>query len=161
MNKTAVFEYLRTILISLLIALVIASVATAFSKVVAEHHIKMLSKITNTTKDDEIIKALIAKFSNLSAQNPGDYVLNVKLGNLYELMLDEKNAEEQYKIAISKAAYGVYSPYFALANLYLKQNKYKEALSIVKKLKNTDHKPLLVAKGDFYMKYPEFNPDKF
>ena len=151
MNKTAVFEYLRTILISLLIALVIASVATAFSKVVAEHHIKMLSKITNTTKDDEIIKALIAKFSNLSAQNPGDYVLNVKLGNLYELMLDEKNAEEQYKIAISKAAYGVYSPYFALANLYLKQNKYKEALSIVKKLKNTDHKPLLIAKGDFYM----------
>lgn len=151
MNKTAVFEYLRTILISLLIALVIASVATAFSKVVAKHHIQMAAKITNIPKDDAIIKELIKKISGLSAQNPGDYVLNVKLGNLYELMLDEKNAEEQYKIAINKSPYGVYTPYFGLANLYLKQGKHKEALAIVKKLKNTDHKPLLIAKGDFYM----------
>lgn len=151
MNKKEVFEYIRTILISLLIALVIASVATAFSKVIAEHHIKMLPKIANTAKDDEILKALIKKFTELSDKNPGDYVLNVKLGNLYELMLDEKNALRQYKNAINKAPYGVYSPYFGLANLYLKQGKYKEALAIVKKLKNTDHKPLLVAKGDFYM----------
>lgn len=151
MNKETILEYLRTVLISLFIALVIAGVATAFSKVVAEHHIKMISKITNTAKDDEIISALITKFSDLSQKNPGDYLLNVKLGNLYELMLDEKNAEEQYKIAIEKSPYGVYSSYFGLANLYLKQKKYKEALTIVKKLKNTDHKPLLVAKGDFYM----------
>ena len=155
MNKKAVFEYLRTVWISLLIALVIASVATAFSKVVAEHHIKMLPEIKNTEKDDTILKALVQKFSDLSQKNPADYILNVKLGNLYELMLDEKNAEEQYKIAISKSPYGVYSPYFALANLYLKQGKYKEALFIVKKLKNTDHKPLLVAKGDFYMNLGE------
>ena len=151
MNKKAVFEYLRTVWISLLIALVIASVATAFSKVVAKHHIQMVSKITNTPKDDAIIKELIKKFSDLSSQTPGDYVLNVKLGNLYELLLDEKNAEKQYKLAISKSPYGVYSSYFGLANLYLKQRKYKDALFIVKKLKNTDHKPLLIAKGDFYM----------
>ena len=151
MNKTTVLEYLRTVLISLFIALVLASVATAFSKIIAEHHVKMLPEIANTPKDDEILKALVQKFSDLSVKNPADYVLNVKLGNLYELMFDEKKAEEQYKIAISKSPYGVYSPYFGLANLYLKQRKYKEALFIVKKLKNTDHKPLLIAKGDFYM----------
>lgn len=151
MNKETILEYLRTVFISLLIALVIAGVATAFSKVIAEHHIKMISRISNTPKDDEIIKALIEKFSDLSQKNPGDYLLNVKLGNLYELMLDEKKAEIQYKIAVNKSPYGVYSSYFALANLYLKQKKYKEALAIVKKLKNTDHKPLLIAKGDFYM----------
>lgn len=151
MNKTIILEYIRTIVIALIIALVIAGVATGCSKIVAEHHIKMLSKITNTTKDNEVILSLINKYREMSAKNPGDYILNVRLGNLYELMFNYQAAQEQYKIAIEKSPYGVYSSYLGLANLYLKMGQYDNALKIVKQLRNTDHKPLLVAKGDFYM----------
>lgn len=151
MNKTAIIEYVRTIFIALLAALVIAGAATGCSKIIAEHHIKMLSKMTNTTQDNEVILSLITKYKELSAKNPGDYLINVRLGNLYELMFIYSSAEEQYKAAIAKSPYGVYSSYIGLANLYLKMGRYDEALKIMKQLRNTDHKPLLIAKGDFYM----------
>ena len=151
MNKKEILEYVRTIVISLIVALVLASVATGCSKVIAEHHSRMLAKISNTAKDNELIGFLITKYTEEAAKNPGDYTINVRLGGLYELMFAYNQAEEQYKKAIKKSPYGVYSPYIGLANLYIKTEKYKKALQIVKKLDNKDYKPLLVAKGDFYM----------
>ncbi len=151
MSKIEILEYLRTILIALLVALFLAAVATGCSKIVAEHHARMLARISNTTKDNEMIAYLITKYTEQAQKNPGDYSIHVRLGNLYELMFDYKHAEEQYKTAIDKSPYGVYSSYLGLANLYLKTGKYNKALRIVKRLKNTDHKPLLIAKGDFYM----------
>lgn len=151
MTKIEILEYIRTILIALLIALIIATVATGCSKIVAEHHAKMLAKISNNAKDTELIGYLISKYLEEAAKNPGDYSINVKLGNLYELMFSYGQAEEQYKKAINKSPFGVYSSYLGLANLYIKMGKYNQALNIVKRLKNTDHKPLLIAKGDFYM----------
>ena len=150
-NKTAIIEYLHTIIKALLIALILAGIATACSKVIAEHHSRMLAKISNTAKDNEIILYLIDKYTEMANKNPGNYSYNVKLGNLYELVFNYHEAEAQYKKAINKSPYGVYSSYLGLANLYIKQGKHKEALNIVKQLKNTDHKPLLLAKGDFYM----------
>lgn len=151
MNKKELLEYVRTIFISLLVALVLAGVATACSKVIAEHHSRMLAKISNTPKDNELIGFLITKYSQEATKNPGDYTINVRLGGLYELLFSYNQAEEQYKKAISKSPYGVYSPYFGLANLYIKKEQYNKALNVVKKLDNKDFKPLLVAKGDFYM----------
>ncbi len=151
MTKIEILEYIRTILIALLIALIIATVATGCSKIVAEHHARMLAKISNNAKDTELIGYLISKYLEEAAKNPGDYSINVKLGNLYELMFSYGQAEEQYKKAINKSPFGVYSSYLGLANLYIKMGKHNQALNIVKRLKNTDHKPLLIAKGDFYM----------
>ena len=151
MNKKALLEYLHTVGVSLLIALFFAGVATVCSKIIAEQHAKMLAKMTNTAKDNEMINYLIDVYKEKAANDPGDYSLNVRLGNLYELIFDLSNAKEEYKEAISKAPYGVYSPFFGLASVYLKERKYNQALIIVKKLENKDHKPLLAAKGDFYM----------
>lgn len=151
MNKVEILEYFRTILIALLVALVLASVATGCSKIIAEHHSRMLAKISNTAKDNELINFLIERYTEEAKKNPGNYAINVRLGNLYTLIFNYGHAEEEYKKAIEKSPYGVYSSYLGLANLYLKQGKYTQALNIVKQLKNTDHKPLLIAKGDFYM----------
>ena len=151
MNKVEILEYFRTILIALLVALVLASVATGCSKIIAEHHSRMLAKISNTAKDNELINYLIERYTEEAKKNPGNYAINVRLGNLYTLIFNYGHAEEEYKKAIEKSPYGVYSSYLGLANLYLKQGKYTQALNIVKQLKNTDHKPLLIAKGDFYM----------
>lgn len=150
-NKVEILEYIRTILIALLVALVIAGVATGCSKVIAEHHARMIARISNTTKDNELIGFLVVKYTQEAAKYPGDYSINVKLGNLYELLFSYDQAEEQYKKAIAKSPFGVYSSYFGLANLYIKRGKFSKALNIVKQLKNTNHKPLLIAKGDFYM----------
>ena len=150
MNKKVIFEYLRTVIIALIVALVIASVATATSKIMAEKHIQMISKISNTAKDNEMILSLIETYKKLVEKNTGDYLLHVKLAKLYELMFNYKEAQEQYETAILKSPYGVYSSFLGLANLYIKQGEPDKALTVVKQLKNTDHKPLLVAKGDFY-----------
>lgn len=151
MNKKVIFEYLHTIAVSLLVALFLAGVATGCSKIIAEHHSRMLAKISNTTKDNEMIAYLISVYTEKSKEHPGDYSINVRLGNLNELIFNYHEAEAQYKKAIAKSPYGVYSSYLGLANLYIKQNKFQKAMDIVKSLKNTDHKPLLIAKGDFYM----------
>ena len=151
MDKKELLEYARTVVIALIVALVLAGVATGCSKIIAEHHSKMLARISNTTKDNELIGYLITIYLREASQNPGDYTINVRLGGLYELLFSYKQAEEQYKTAISKSPYGVYSPFFGLANLYIKAGKYKKALGVVKKLDNKDYKPLLIAKGDFYM----------
>lgn len=151
LNNKEVLEYVRTIIIALIVSLFLAGVATGCSKIVAEHHARMLAKISNTAKDNELIGYLITRYLEEARKNPSDYSINVKLGNLYELIFGYAQAEEQYKKAIEKSPYGVYSSYLGLANLYVKQNKYKKALEIVKKIKDTDHKPLLIAKGDFYM----------
>ena len=151
MSKVEILEYLRTIFIALLVALFLAAAATGCSNIVAEHHARMLAKISNTAKDNELIGYLITVYLEQAKEHPADYSINVKLGNLYELMFSYKQAEEQYIKAINKSPYGVYSSYLGLANLYIKQGKYSKAVNIVKQLKNTDHKPLLIAKGDFYM----------
>lgn len=151
MNKIEILEYIRTIFIALLVALLLAAVATGCSKMIAAHHAKLMERISNTDKDNQMIGYLINKYTLEAQQNPGDYRINVKLGALYEMMFSYKQAEEQYQKGINKSPYGVYSPFFGLANLYIKEEKYNEALKTVKQLKNTDHIPLLIAKGDFYM----------
>jgi tetratricopeptide (TPR) repeat protein len=111
----------------------------------------MLAKMTNTAKDNEMINYLISVYKQKSIENPNDYRINVKLGHLYGLIFDYPQSEKQYRKAITKSPYGVYSPYFGLANLYVKEKKYKKALAIVKRLENKDYKPLLITKGDFYI----------
>lgn len=151
MNKKIIFEYLHTIAIALLVALFIAGIATGCSKIIAEHHSRMLAKMSNTAKDNELITYLISVYEEKAKEHPGDYTINVRLGNLQELIFNYNEAEEQYKKAIQKSPYGAYSSYLGLANLHIKQGKFKKAQEIVKSIKNTDHKPLLIAKGDFYM----------
>ena len=151
MNKKSILEYIRTIIIGLITSLFLAGVATGCSKVIAEHHAKMLAKMVNNARDNEMIVHLIDVYKEKAKEDPGDYNINVRLGNLYELIFNYAEAEKQYNNAIGKAPYGVYSPYFGLASVYVKEKKYQKAHNIVKKLENKDYKPLLVAKGDFYM----------
>lgn len=151
MNKKSILEYIRTIIIGLIASLFLAGVATGCSKVIAEHHAKMLAKMVNNARDNEMIVHLIGVYKEKAKEDPGDYNINVRLGNLYELIFNYAEAEKQYNNAIGKAPYGVYSPYFGLASIYVKEKKYQKAHNIVKKLENKDYKPLLVAKGDFYM----------
>ena len=78
-------------------------------------------------------------------------MLNSRLGELYELLFSYEQAEKNYQLAIEKAPYGVYSPYIGLARMYIKTDKLDKAQITIKKLKNIDHKPLLIEKGNFYM----------
>jgi tetratricopeptide (TPR) repeat protein len=150
-NKAGIKEYIRTILIALLAALILAGIATGFSKILADRHAQMVEKISAAENDEELIGFLISKYLKETSAHPGDYSINVKLAKLYEFLNSDKQAEVQYKKAIDKTPYGVYSSYLGLANLYVRQGKYTEALKIVKGIKNTNHKPLLIAKGDFYI----------
>ncbi len=150
-NNSELAEYAKTVAISLIVALIIAAVATGFSNVIAEHHYRLASKIQNKEQDNQMLGFLISKYEQELQKDPSNYVLNVRLGELYELLFSYEQSEKNYQMAITKAPYGVYSPYIGLARLYIKMDKLDNAQITIKKLKNIDHKPLLVAKGNFYM----------
>ena len=111
MNKSEIPEYARTVFIALIAAMVIATVATCFSNVIAEHHYKLASKIQNKEQDNQMIGFLISKYEKELQKDPSNYVLNSRLGELYELLFSYEQAEKNYQLAIAKAPYGVYSPY--------------------------------------------------
>ena len=69
--KKELLEYVRTILVSLLISLILAGTATGCSKIIAEHHSKMLAKMSNTAKDNELIVFLISKYREKEKEYPG------------------------------------------------------------------------------------------
>ena len=151
MNKSEILEYARTVFIALIAAMIIAAGATCFSNVIAEHHYKLASKIQNKEQDNQMIGFLISKYEKELQKDSSNYVLNSRLGELYELLFSYEQAEKNYQLAIEKAPYGVYSPYIGLARMYIKTDKLDKAQITIKKLKNIDHKPLLIEKGNFYM----------
>ena len=74
-----------------------SSVATCFSNVIAEHHYKLASKIQNKEQDNQMIGFLISKYEKELQKDSSNYVLNSRLGELYELLFSYEQAEKYYK----------------------------------------------------------------
>lgn len=145
------FEYLRTIFLTLLFALIII-IGLLF---VIQHQIyseQTSKKVQNNTIDYYLIGVLIDKNIYLSQQSPEDYSLNLKLGILYQIKKDYKNSEAEYKQAIAKAPYNEYKPKYKLALLYLEENRLDEAEAFIKKLNEEPDKILIKYKADIYEK---------
>jgi tetratricopeptide (TPR) repeat protein len=110
-------------------------------------------------KDDTVeyylIGMLIEKNKYLETTEPNNYKINVKLGILYEIYKDSKNAEIQYKLAMSKAPYNEYEPVSKLSSLYIGQNKLYEAQKLMDDIKEKPDKKLIKYKAEIYFKLGE------
>lgn len=149
MNKGSVFEYLRTILVTMFfaLALMVALLALVQHQVYEDQNAK---QIADDSLDSSLIGILIDKNKYLESQYPDRYSINMKLGALYEIQKDYKDAEEEYKKAIGKAPYYVYEPEYKLALMYLTLNRLDDAQDTMDNIGEKPDKLLIRYKADIY-----------
>lgn len=157
MNKQqAFFEYLRTFLITIFFAFISVIILLA----VIQHQIyeEQISKqVQDETIDYYLIGVLIDKNKYLETQDPQNYEINLKLGILYEVKKDYRNAEIEYEKAIAKAPYNEFKPEYRLALLYLTLNRLDDAQAVIDSLDERPNKKLIIYKANIY----EYLGDKY
>lgn len=152
MNKKQVVEYLKTVVITLITAIVFVTGITILIKETAHKRYLSMPKAQTVRSDKTILLQMIAKYEKAAIQNPSDYTLNTKLGNLYEILGDDADASKNYRNAVAKSPYGVYSTYFDLADFHIKTGRLSKAEEIVKEIKvNKRNTVLQSVMGDFYV----------
>ena len=152
MNKREILAYFRTFFMTLLVitlAVVIIAWVTKNSteKVPTPQEIKEYKEAQ--------IEILIDQYKYKQKLNPKNYVLNVKLGLIYENLGRLNQAEEQYKKAIENAPYMIFEPTFLLAELYTKERKFNQALFLINKIKEYPDSSLISSKAIFYSRIAE------
>lgn len=153
MNSKIILEYLRTIALSLLVAFILVIVLLVF----AQHQV--ITEYQDIQKQENInaknyaqISDNIAKYQGLIAEDPQNFKINLKLGELYESKKDYKNSEKEYKIAMKKAPFAEYRPTYELAILYINQNRLEEAQALFDVIEERPDKKLIKYKTDIYNK---------
>lgn len=153
MNRTKIIEtsleYLKTILFTLLITFIIT---IGLLKLVEHNAYQELlaQKVEDNSIDYNSIEILIQKYNYLETQQPDNYKIDLKLGGLYEVKKDYKNAEIEYQKAISKAPYDEYKPKYKLALLYTQLNLFDNAQALMDKIEEEPDKKLIGYKADVY-----------
>lgn len=151
MNRKSFFEYLRTILITITIAVVLVFVLLG----VIRHQVyteMANSDVQSHVIDYYLVNVLIEKNKYLEKQSPKDFIISLKLGMLYEVKSDYKNAELKYKQAIAKAPLNEIRPKYKLALLYLRLNRLDDVESVAVSIEDAPSKILIGNKVDLYNK---------
>lgn len=100
--------------------------------------------------ENELLEYLIDKYKFLEKQSPTNYIINLKLGILYEAKNNLKEAEKEYKKSIDKRPFRKYSPDFRLANMYINQKRINDALYIVENIGDFYSIDMFYLKANFY-----------
>lgn len=149
MNRKTILEYTRTVSITILVTLISV---VLFSFIIKQqvYNEQTVKKTEDETIDYYLIDIMIGKNQYLEKQNPNNYRINLKLGTLYKIKKDYKNAEAQYLLAIEKAPYAEYQPDYQLALLYLSLNLLDQAQETMDKIEDKPDIKLIKYKADIY-----------
>ncbi len=149
MSKRELASYFRTFFMTLLLITLAVAIIAWVTKNNAE-------KIPTPEKIKEFkesqIEILIEKYKYQEKINTKNYIINVKLGLIFESQGKFKEAEKEYKKAIDKAPYMIFEPTFLLADLYTKERKFNEALYLINNIKEYADPSLITSKAVFYSK---------
>lgn len=151
MNREVIFEYLRTFLITIFIVFIAVVIFLA----VVQHNVyKDLTQkqIQDKTIDYYLVSVLIEKNKYLKSQYPQNPNIDLKLGLLYEIKKDYKNAESEYLQALAKEPYGEFIAQYRLALLYLKEDRLADAEDIMDKIEDSPEKKLILYKAKIFSK---------
>lgn len=149
MTKKTFFEYLGTFSLAVVAAFLFVLLLLGL----IHHQVYQdqdRQRVQDATVDDSLINVLIDKNKQMEYQYPDDYKINLKLGTLYEAKKNYKDAEIEYKTAISKAPFDQYRPVYRLASLYIFLNRLDEAQNLIDKIDERPDKRLIKYKGDIY-----------
>lgn len=149
MNKSSASEYFKTFFITML-----ASAAFVIGIFLFLQHQLYEAPPEKPIKaesiDYSLINVLLAKNKTLAMEYPENYSFNLKLGILYEIKKDYKNAEFQYKLAVEKTPYYECKPQYKLACLYILLNRLDEAQALMDNLGERPDPKVIRYKADIF-----------
>ena len=145
-----VLAYARTVFISFFVALIFTSLLSIHAK---NDMIKNLyiNESEQRQIDEKIAKQLVAQADLTEALADKNYAVCMQVGNIYETALDYPNAEFAYRIAVSKAKSGIYTPYYKLATILIAQEKFKDAEEVIDSVADYKNKNLIKFKTHAYL----------
>lgn len=153
MNKDIkeIFEYIKTIFWTIFIAAIIVAI------MVVDLRINVGKKKENSFHIKELtnIRLSLDELYYLERQNPKDFMINLKIAFLYEVLKDSKNAQENYEKAIEKSNENPFALYKA-AMFYISQKKYNLGIAYVSLIPESGNKKYYELKARFYSKLGEY-----
>ena len=131
-TKTQIIkEYLRTVFYSFFIALIFTVLLSFHAR---SEMIKNLyeNKGMRNKINQELAKQLVQKSDFMKDLRTKNYAICLQVGNIYESAGDYEKAQQAYELALEKATYGTYTPYYRLSRVLILQGKMEEAQTIIK-----------------------------
>ena len=143
-------EYLKTIFVSFLVALVVTTILSIRAR---EEMIKNLyiTAAERQKMDELIAKQLVAQSDlteNLATKN---YTICMQVGGLYEAAKDYPNAQIAYEKAVERAKPGNYTPYYKLTSVLIAQDKFEDADKLIRSVADIKNKSLIKFKTRSYI----------
>ncbi len=148
-NKELLMSYVRTVVATSILIVLVCTGILIWSR----FHVKEYISEEEYAIRNNMVGYLISRYKRQIEETPKNPVLNVKLGQLYELLEAYPQAEKEFVVALVKSNGHYEAASFRLANVYLLQHKYKEAESIVDSIPNSARYSMIFEKGKFYKNY--------
>lgn len=150
MNKDETISYIKTFFGTILVTFFV--VMTFLGIIQYQVYHDKPQQADSDFEDIYLVGIMIDKNKYLERQHPDDYMINLKLGTLYELQKKYLEAETEYKTAITKSPYAEYKPKYKLALLYTSQGRLEEAEEIMDATREEPDKKLIKYKAQIYSK---------
>ena len=144
-NISEIKEYIKTIFWTLFVALIVVAL------LVVDLRINVGKKKDTNFKIKELtnIAMSLDELYFLERQNPSDFMINLKMAFLYEVLKNSPKAEINYKKALEKSNNNAFAIYKA-AMFYVSQKQYTTAISLMTLLPNYQDERLYELRARFY-----------
>ena len=145
-----IIEYLRTILCSIFIAVVITTSLAIHARN------EMIKDIFASAEEQKILDKktameVITQTNLLKDLKNKTYAVCMHAGEIYEIAGDYTDAQRAYELAIEKSKTGVYTPYYKLICVLAAQEKFNEANAVLDNIKDISNKKLIKFKTRSYI----------
>ena len=143
-------EYLRTILCSILVAIVITTTLAIHAR---NEMIKDIfaSAQEQKTLDRRTALEIITQTNLMKDLKNKKYAVCMHAGEIYEIAEDYIDAQKAYELAIQKAKPQNYKPYYKLICVLVAQEKFKDADAVLDNIRDYTDKNLIKFKTRSYL----------
>ena len=149
MNKehNEIIEYIKTIFWTIFVAAILVTISVADIRI----NIGKKKETSFHIKELTNIRLSLDELFYLEKQNPKDFMINLKIAFLYEILKDSNNAQINYEKAIEKSNDNPFALYKA-AMFYASEKQYREAIGYISLIPERKNKNFFELKARFYSK---------
>ena len=146
-NNNSIIEYIKTVFWTIFVAAIIVLISVIDIRLNLGKRVEPDFKIKEFTN----ISLSLDQLFYIERQKPDDFMVNLKIAFLYEILKDYQNAEIHYEKSLSKSDNNPFALYKA-AMFYASQNNYNKAISYISLIPDTGNKKYYELKARFYSK---------
>ena len=150
-NTQLAIEYTRTILYSLLAAIIITTFLALNARNEMLSDIYSMEEVQNKI-DRQVAIEIITQQNLLKDLKNKKYSVCMHAGEIYETAGDYKDAQRAYELAIEKSKKNNYKPYYKLICVLTAQDNFQKANAVLDNIEDHSNKNLIKFKTRAYVK---------